>query len=588
VETERFDTFKGAEAELAKYAMVLKMWSVIILICVGVQGAVFMLISLLLLGPKTFWLLGKVQLHYILGLLGLEPTLSGKMVGAVVTAKMPLLVVALLLSCAAYVLAPYLYRRFTKRAHEMMNTRHMRGMQLIPHTDILESIKDETPGKLRFGPITLPVKFETRHAFIAGVTGAGKTVCINQTIANLRPDSKVIIYDFKGDYLAQWYDPERDIIINPLDSRTTGWSIFNEVKYKHDVISVAKSLFPLPPEGKDPFWANSAAAIFRGIFTALVEKGCQSNKDILALATSSGEDIRDACASTPDGAVGASHLENPEDKQARAILSNFVGNLGWLEFAVDGDFSIKDWIKRPGGGFIFLSGRPELEDTLRPMYGLFLDLFGKSLLSQPDDSERRIYFIMDELANIQKLPTLTRLLTAGRSKGAVVIIGVQDFAGVKSIYGPTETTTIYNCCGTTLALNLKDPDTISYMGNTFGKREVSKNKETHSMGVENGRDGISESRDDKLEDVVLGGEIGGLLTFEGYLKIPDHNPTQIKLEYEDVNRMPAIHEPFILRDGYTLSRKKTEICKSDSKGVVFDLDTTLTPADNSVGKFMEE
>lgn len=457
-----------------------------------------------------------------------------------------------------------------------METQHIRGMQLIPYRDIQESIKNQPPGKLRFGPITLPEKSETRHAFIAGVTGAGKTVCINQTIANLRPDSKVIIYDFKGDYLAQWYDPERDIIINPLDSRTTGWSIFNEVKYKHDVISVAKSLFPLPPEGKDPFWANSAAAIFRGIFTALVEKGCQSNKDILALATSSGEAIRDACASVPDGAVGASHLENPEDKQARAILSNFVGNLGWLEFAVDGDFSIKDWINKPGGGFIFLSGRPELEDTLRPMYGLFLDLFGKSLLSQPDDLDRRIYLIMDELANIQKLPTLTRLLTAGRSKGAVVIIGVQDFAGVRNVYGREETTTIFNCCGTTLALNLKDPDTISYMGSTFGKREVSKNKETHSMGVEDGRDSISESRDDKLEDVVLGGEIGSLLTFEGYLKIPDHNPTQIRLEYEDVNRMPAIHEPFILRNGYLI--KRAEKTKLASGGITFDFDDTLTPA----------
>ncbi len=547
--------YKGSELLRADVAMRIKMWATIVAICLAIQSAIFLAILTILIGPKSIYLLTKIQTNYLLSLVNISNQIDPVLAKQFLFNKIPAILIAFIPSCAAYKIGPKLHHKFQKHAEDALSDRHIRGRQLVPWEELRDKCAALPSGNIRFGPITLPREYETRHTLIAGITGSGKTVCIDQSVERLRPSEKAVIYNFKGDFLEKWYDPSRDIIINPLDARGTGWSIFNETNYKHDVVSVCSALFPAPYDGKDPFWANSAAAIFRGIYTYLQCNGYKSNKDIFALATSGGMKIKDACLATEDGAQGAAVIENPEDRQARACLSNMNAGLGWLEFATDGNFSIKEWIDRPGGGFIFLSGMPELEDTLRPMYSLFFEIFAKCLLSHADQLDRRIYIILDEIANLQRLPSLTRLLTAGRSKGVSVIIGAQEFAGIKALYGPTGLTTIFNCCASTLCLTLKDPESVQYIAKTIGQRQISKNREGHSMAVADERDGISETRDEKIEDVVLASEIADLKTFEGFLLLPDCSPTKIKLEHETVNKMTPSHPAFVLKSGYEIGRK---------------------------------
>jgi type IV secretory pathway TraG/TraD family ATPase VirD4 len=47
-----------------------------------------------------------------------------------------------------------------------------------------------------------------------------------------------------------------------------------------------------------------------------------------------------------------------------------------------------------------------VQDTLKPILSLFIDLIGRRLLSMKDDYHRRIFFFLDELGTLQKLSSI--------------------------------------------------------------------------------------------------------------------------------------------------------------------------------------
>jgi type IV secretory pathway TraG/TraD family ATPase VirD4 len=76
---------------------------------------------------------------------------------------------------------------------------------------------------------------------------------------------RVVIYDYKSDYLSKFYRPKKDIIFNPLDARGLEWNLFNEIKTRMDIDAIAASLIPPPISTSDPFWNDAARGVFAGI-----------------------------------------------------------------------------------------------------------------------------------------------------------------------------------------------------------------------------------------------------------------------------------------------------------------------------------
>lgn len=547
--TAQIKAYKGGELDLTEAAMTFKMWAVIGAICFAAQSSVFLFLSILMLGPKTFWLLSKIELHYLLGFLRVAEPFPSSVAGQFMLAKLPAILIAFLLSCSAYALAPLLLRRFRQRAEEALRVEHIRGMQIQTVEELQEATKDK-PGFIPLGPVILPTAYEPEHLFIAGKPRVGKTVCLMQVLCAIRAkNSKAVVYDFKGEYVERFYKAGRDHILNPLDVRDCGWNIFNDIHFKHDIVAVVQSLIP-PSQAEERFFNTAAADVLRGMLYYLYQVGKRTNADLWALVTSSTETIYEACKATEGGQAGAAYIQDASSKQALGVVSTVMSYLSWLEFAQDdGGFSIREWLDEPGGGFVFLTGRPEVENTIRPMTGLFVDLMGKIFLSLPEDRERRVYFMLDEFGNMQQLPTIKRLLTAGGSKGAIVIIGIQDVAALQKIYGREDATTIFNSCGTTLVLNVADPDTAKFLSRRFGEAQWWDTNENHSMGVEDGRDGLTISRQKRIEALVLDSEIMSLPKLKGYLKIPEQNPVLIMLEIKEANNLPVLNQAFELKEG---------------------------------------
>ncbi|GFO63163.1 type IV secretion system DNA-binding domain-containing protein [Geomonas paludis] len=470
-----------------------------------------------------------------------------------------------------YGLAFYLLR--AKKA-KLEKGEHIRGMRLIPEKELAKKAAKQE-GRLPFGSVYLPVRYEAEHVMIAGKTQVGKTVALMQQLEEIREAGlPAVIYDFKGEYVQKFYTPGIDYIANPLDERGLKWNIFDDIDTIPDISAVTGSLIP-PGAGEEHFWCKAAQDVLRGVIAGLYQRGDRTNEDLWRALSSHTRDVAEICDSIEQGAAGLKYIEDVSGKQAAIVGAVLMSYVSWLEFACNGcGFTIKDWINNDRGSFIFITGRPEVENTLRPYLSLFIDLLGKRLLSSPDDPDRRVYFLLDEFGNLQRLPTITRLLTAGGSKGASMILGFQDFAAIAKTYGNNDAATIMNSCGTSLVLKLADEATAKIFSGRFGETQDWEITETRSIGQGKSRDSVSYSRVKRTDRLILPSEIQGLPKLAGYLLIPEHEPAKIELQIRAANRLPVRNRDFILRSGLSLDtirvreRQLAQVRKLMEKGAL--------------------
>jgi len=444
-----------------------------------------------------------------------------------------------------------------RKAGRITKAEHIRGMRLITERELARQVK-KMAGLLSFGTVVLPGIYEPEHVMIAGKTQVGKTVTLMQLLLAIREAGfPAIVYDFKGEYVEKFYRPGVDHIANPLDERGLKWNIFDDIETIPDISAVAGSLIP-PGAGEEHFWCAAAQAVLVGVIAGLLKKGQRTGEDLWRALSSPTLEIARLCASTEQGAAGLKYIEDSGGKQANIVVSVLMTYVSWLEFACNGSgFSLRKWIADPEGSFIFITGRPEVENTLRPYLSLLIDLFGKRFLSTSDDRARRIYFVLDEFGNLQKLPTIKRLLTAGGSKGATVLLGFQDFAAIVKTYQKDDAETILNSCGTSLVLKLADETTARIFSGRFGETQDWQVSETRTIGQGNAP-ASSFSRSMRTDRLILPSEIQSLKKLEGYLLIPEHEPAKIMLKIKEANQLPAVNKAFILRTGLSLDDIKAK------------------------------
>jgi type IV conjugative transfer system coupling protein TraD len=470
-----------------------------------------------------------------------------------------------ILSFALWIIYPSIVAKFKKRSESQSAVQHIRGSKLISPEQLIEAIRrDGERVDIPIGSVRMPVAAEPKHAFIVGRPGVGKTVAMSQVIARLRDrDAKSVVYDFKGDYLCKFYDNERDILFNPLDMRCYGWNLFNEIETYMDIDSIATSLIPHAVSNADPFWNDAARDVFSGILHYLYQTKARTNADIWKAVTAPKQDVADWLSGTRGGERGYRYIEDASSKQALsvfAVLMQYVKSFEYMS-KLDGTFSLKQWLENNKGGFIFITSYADIKDTLRPILSLFVDLLGRKLLSMKDDYDRRIFFMLDEFGTLQRLSTITNLLTLSRSKGGSCWIGIQDTGQLDKIYTHHTRQTIVNACGTNLIFSVADPETARFLSDKIGDHEYSEIEETLGMGVENNRDGISLMRRKRTDKLVLPSEIQNLRDLAAYLKFPNYDVANIQLQYKKYENRA---EPFLCRDDLNLAnivREQEELAR---------------------------
>lgn len=456
---------------------------------------------------------------------------------------------------------------FTIKGKKLTTEKFIRGGEIVSSNQLKKIVKrfnflkNLRSFKLNFlsskkysiASIPFPNDGEFLHTIILGSTGTGKTNAILDLLDQIRKNGdRAIIYDKMGSYTANYYQPQKDVILNPLDQRSKAWSFYNEIRRESDYDYIASALIPEKKDSSGPFWTDSARRVF-SVFAQKLKnqlKENPSNKNFLQLLLKSNFKIlADFLSST-----SATSLINVESEKTSlsilAILSAYLSSLKYLKDDNSHEnFSIRNWIELENNdSFLFISSRSDQHDSLQPLISTWIDIAVKALLSLDQNNyaktdKRRVWIILDEIGSLQQMPSLLDGLAQSRQFGGAFILSLHSISQLKSIYGKDKTDTITSLCRNKLFFAGADDETAEYCSQNLGHQEIEEVKEGISYGANEIRDGVSLNNYKSHKRIIISSQIMYMKSLQAYLKFAGNFPIS-KIDFKIKNRA-KIAERFI-------------------------------------------
>ena len=392
-----------------------------------------------------------------------------------------------------------------------------------------------------------PARAETQHTIVSGTTGSGKTVLISDLVAQIRArGERCILYDKMGSYTGAFFDPARDVLMNPLDARAPRWSPFFEARTPRDFDTMAAALIPQQKDTVDPFWVTAARQLFANGAGVLWKRGVTENRILVEHLLKTE---LTALAQAMEGTVAQSIVDPENPKTALSVRAMLTAHLSALEYLPDtgAPFSIREWVEREEEtGFLFLTSRGDQHASLRGLISTWLEIAVNALLSLHHDDARRVWVVLDELPTLHQVPSLQPGLAESRQFGGCFVLGIQVFSALRDLYGRNGAETVSGLCGTRVVLAAPDQETARWSAESLGRGEVTEYAEGLSYGASAIRDGVSLTQRREMRPLALPSEIMRLENLRGYLKFPGPWPVaRIRLDYV---KRPGAAESFVPRE----------------------------------------
>jgi hypothetical protein len=360
--------------------------------------------------------------------------------------------------------------------------------------------------------LRLPHATEASHFLIVGDTGSGKSSLIRQMLEQIEERGEsAIVYDPAREYTPQFYRPERgDVILNPLDQRMPYWSPGEEVRHEAEALTLAASLFPDRPND-NRFFTRGPREVFAHLLTF------NPTPAELAWWMSHDEEIDRRVQDTDV----ASTISQSAPAQREGVLAELkmVANVFKLlpsEKETKQRWNTLEWSKERRG-WLFLPSTPESRERLAPLMSLWLDTLVLRLMNQGQMSSRRTWFVLDELASLQKLPQLHTAVTENRKSGNPVVLGFQGRSQLETRYGH-EAEAMLSQPATKIFLKTSEARAAEWISKMIGEVEIERLRETRSDRYRGAGESKSYSLDRRVEPLVMASEITGLRELHGYLK----------------------------------------------------------------------
>jgi type IV secretory pathway TraG/TraD family ATPase VirD4 len=437
------------------------------------------------------------------------------------------------------VLLPIAAIKDVQRQKQLKYGRRLKGPEMLTPQQFNKTVKGDGVGFKTndMKPILrIPLRAEAQHMQIIGDTGAGKSALIFQVLRQVRSrGDAAIVYDPAREFVKRFYDPARsDVILNPLDKRCPYWGPAEELRSRSEAKALAASLFQPPQDKKGEFFIESP----QKIFAFLMAYG--PSPDELIEWMSNPEEIDRRLKGTEHA-----HLIDPRAHQQRAGVLASLGlvadSLRLLPKADagNGSWTATEWAEKRQG-WIFLTSLPAEREALRPLQSLWIDWLVLRLLNAPTEAQRRVWFVIDELASLQKLPQLHTAITEARKSRNPVVLGFQGKAQLEYLYGHLAEVMLSQPA-TSVWLTTKEPKAGQWVSEFIGKVEVERLRETHFDGTRAGR---NFALDRQVEPLVLESEISGLADLHAFMKYQNY-VTRFSFPYFE---MPVVANGFEQRE----------------------------------------
>jgi hypothetical protein len=311
------------------------------------------------------------------------------------------------------------------------------------------------------------------------------------------------------EYLPQFYSESRgDVVLNPMDARCPFWSPGDEVPHEAEALTLAASLFP--DQGRENrFFVEAPRKIFAHLLNL------KPTPQELTYWMSNAEEI--------DKRVEGTELAAMIDRHAANQRSGVLGSLNMVadafkllpkESETTRRWNTVEWAKERKG-WVFLTSKPTMRERMRPLMSLWLDLLVLRLMNE-ESTKRKTWFVLDELASLQRLPQLTTAVTENRKSNNPMVLGFQGKSQVEALYGHVAEAMLSQPA-TKIFLKTSEPNASEWISKAIGEIEVERFRESRTVG-KFPRNSENQSRDITREPLVMASEVAGLDPLHGYLK----------------------------------------------------------------------
>ncbi|EPU6466877.1 type IV conjugative transfer system coupling protein TraD [Enterobacter hormaechei] len=398
---------------------------------------------------------------------------------------------------------------------------------------------------LRVADLHMVKRAEVMNFLMHGTINVGKSTIIRWLLDYIRKrGDRAIIYDSGCTFTETHYNPSTDFILNAHDERCANWQMWGECIDAVDYDNLAASLIPVEGES-DPFWVSSSRTICADLAIRMsVDPDRSIEKFLKTLLSLSMKSLREYLVNMPS----ANLVEEKIEKTAisiRSVVTNYAKALRFLQGLDDGTkppFTIREWMtqERYDNSWLFISTQARHRKSVRPLISLWVSLATLLLQSMGENSERRVWFILDEAPSLQRIPELAETLAEARKFGGCFVLGMQNMAQLVHVYGRELAKSIFDLMNTRMYGRSPSAEMAKVVEEELGNQRKRKIREQNSYGLDQVRDGVSLGKDEVNNPIVDYEQIMRLPNLNFYVRLPGEYPVvRLKLKYRPFKKRHA-------------------------------------------------
>ena len=353
------------------------------------------------------------------------------------------------------------------------------------------------------------------NVLVVGGSGSGKSASYSipnayqQLGSYVFTDPKGELYDRTAGYLrSNGYEIKVLNLVRPQYS--DGYNPLMHISSEIDVDVIANTIVKGQKSdggGSDPFWDDSAEMLLKALIYYLMatrpeeEQNLASCAELVRAANSNGGSnlLTELISKLPydhPARMNYKSIEIAPEKTYSSILSTLQSKLGKFDSKEIAELTSTDTINFNDIGNKKTAVYVISSDT-HTAYDFLLTIFFSQMIQQlynyADDNGGKLrvptYFILDEFANIGKIPDFDKKISTSRSRKISFSVILQNLDQLEAIYEKSYETIIGNC-DTHLFLGSNSYKTVEYFSKALGEKtidresiSVNRDKQHHKTGT---------------------------------------------------------------------------------------------------------
>jgi len=391
--------------------------------------------------------------------------------------------------------------------------------------------KNSRHGGPTLAGVAIPLHDETKHFKFIGTTGTGKSTAIRELLGGaLARGDRAVFADPDGGYCRVFFDRYRgDIVLNPFEQGSVKWDLFAELNDPYDVEQLASGLIPCSNDPSASEWRGYARTFLCAVIRRCIgerRRDCAELWRLLAVAPS--DELQPLVAGTP-----AQSFLDPENARMfgsiRSVAMSAIAAFEYIQAQRAASFSVREWVRSTSNcGVLFIPYKAGQIAALKSMIATWVRLAIFEAMSAEENSDQRLWFVIDELDALGAIDGLKDALARLRKFGGRCVLGFQSVAQVSGTYGAADAQTIIENCANTLVLRCSGSEnggTSQFASRLIGEREVLRKQISRgsdreaAFSARGSRRSRNTSEQLVTETAVMASQIEQLPDFSGYLKV---------------------------------------------------------------------